>query len=134
MDKIIQALEQKIKQLEQHKSDYWRGVRDGYISSLDFIEQLNKPVVSGEPLVCPDCQTTNLHHMGHGAWCCAFCGGNSKPMACASGAVDKTVSDGEKLEEQKYYNAGYKPGMEQHEGWRAGSVRQVLLLEIWHYR
>lgn len=92
MDKIIQGLEQKIKQLEQHKSDYWRGVRDGYISSLDFIEQLNKPVVSGKPLVCPDCQTTNLHHMGHGAWCCAFCGGNSKPMACASGAMDKTVS------------------------------------------
>ena len=56
MDKIIQGLEQKIKELERYKSDYWRGVRDGYISSLDFIKQLNKQIevlkvldITGDP-------------------------------------------------------------------------------------
>jgi hypothetical protein len=36
--------------------------------------------------------------------------------ACASGGDGKVVSGGENLEEPKYYNAGYKPGMENYEG------------------
>lgn len=43
----------------------------------------HKHVVSGKTEVCPDCRTKNLHHMGYGAWCCAFCGNNGKPLACA---------------------------------------------------
>jgi ribosomal protein L37AE/L43A len=71
----------------------WKAARLGYIRGVYVTKQnLNKHGVSGKPQVCPDCQTKNLHHMGHGAWCCAFCGSNGKPVACASGAVDKTVS------------------------------------------
>ena len=38
-DTIINGLKIKIKELESRKSDYWRGVRDGYISTLRFIEK-----------------------------------------------------------------------------------------------
>lgn len=46
-------------------------------------QNLNKHLVSGKPEVCPNCRTQNLHHMGYGSWCCAFCGNNGKPLACA---------------------------------------------------
>lgn len=36
--------------------------------------------------------------------------------ACASGAVDKTVSDGHNLEEPKFYNSQYRPGDEKYGG------------------
>lgn len=57
-------------------------------------QKLLQHSVSGKTEVCPDCRTQNLHHMGHGAWVCAFCGNNGKPMACASGAVATVAARG----------------------------------------
>jgi len=38
-DIIIKGFEKQIKLLENRKSEYWNGVRDGYITSLEFIQK-----------------------------------------------------------------------------------------------
>lgn len=39
MELIIEGLQKKIQELENRKSPYWKGVRDGYTSSLNFIKK-----------------------------------------------------------------------------------------------
>lgn len=47
MNDIIKGIEIKIKELDRHKSDYWKGVKDGYSSALNFIRSHNqKPEIS----------------------------------------------------------------------------------------